>query len=111
MVKLAKLENWFSVHPFSLRPCQVLRLKQGFSKSLSSQMMTPIQRVTRYTLLLREIERDLSRAGEGREAERGEVAAAHAAARDVAEYANGMMVAGRINGYNVCTIYYIVRCF
>ncbi len=79
-------------------------------------MMTPIQRVTRYTLLLREIERDLSRAGEGREAERGEVAAAHAAARDVAEYANGMMVAGRINGYNVrqndyggCFIFAVVK--
>ncbi len=45
-------------------PQQLLCLKQGFSKSLSSQMMTPIQRVTRYTLLLREIEKDLARAGE-----------------------------------------------
>ncbi len=42
---------------------QVLRLKQGFDKSLSAQMMTPIQRMTRYALLLKEIEKDLARGG------------------------------------------------
>jgi len=77
--------------------------------------MTPIQRVTRYTLLLKEIESDVAKAAEaeaqlneGSEENRAEASnllpfltAAKEAAHEVAEYANHMMFAGRITGFNV----------
>jgi hypothetical protein len=45
-----------------LKTCfQFLRLKQGFKQNLATQMMTPIQRVTRYQLLMREIEKSFDK--------------------------------------------------
>lgn len=78
---------------------QVLRLKQGFVHSLSAQMMTPIQRVTRFQLLLREIEKSFEQSGRP-ELHRAALEA-YEAAHEIANYANDMMCAGRISGFHV----------
>ena len=63
-------------------------------------MMTPIQRVTRYQLLLSEIEKSF-RLAEHDEYVLDDLKEALDIAHEVAEYANNMMIAGRIRGYHV----------
>ena len=75
----------------------VLRLKRGFEQNLSTQMMTPVQRVTRYQLLLGEIAKYLGMAGVPDLYE--DVKRAFEIALEIAEYANDMMTAGRIHGF------------
>ena len=77
----------------------VLRLKKGFDQSLSPLMMTPVQQVTRYQLLLSEIEKNLRLSGDEETAD--DVKKAFEIAHEIVEYANNMMTAGRINGFNV----------
>lgn len=61
--------------------------------------MSPIQRVTRYTLLLEEALRLLKKSNEAMLVKLMEEALQHA--KEVCEYANDMMIAGRITGFTV----------
>lgn len=62
-------------------------------------MMTPIQRVTRYHLLLSEIEKSYRLANQPEV--HADVLKAYEITQEIAEYANDMMSAGRIQGFNV----------
>ena len=68
-------------------------------------MMTPIQRITRYHLLMKDIKKSYEQLAELSEEEYGGVLegikGAHEVAHEIADYANNMMIAGRINGFNV----------
>ncbi len=65
-------------------------------------MMTPIQRVTRYQLLLRDMEKSFRQAGVPDM--HADVLRAYEIAHEIAEYANNMMSAGRISGFEVSTV-------
>jgi hypothetical protein len=76
--------------------CQI-RIAKNFRHSLNSQLMAPIQRVTRYPLILRDIGIMYSKAGALEE--HCAVMRAYEIANEVAEYANNMMTAGRIRSF------------
>ncbi|TRY61773.1 hypothetical protein TCAL_08466 [Tigriopus californicus] len=76
----------------------VVRLKEGFQQALSTQMMTPIQRVTRYQLLLSEVLKNYKKA-EVEEELIQKIQTAFDVAQEIAKYTNNMMLAGRIRGF------------
>ena len=63
--------------------------------------MTPVQRVTRYNLLLSDIAKCFKKAGDEEIYENLRSALEHA--HEICEYANNMMIAGRISGFPVST--------
>ena len=65
--------------------------------------MTPVQRVTRYNLLLSDIAKCFKKAGDEEIYENLRSALEHA--HEICEYANNMMIAGRISGFPVSTYY------
>ena len=65
--------------------------------------MTPVQRVTRYNLLLSDIAKCFKKAGDEEIYENIRSALEHA--HEICEYANNMMIAGRISGFPVSTYY------
>ena len=67
--------------------------------------MTPVQRVTRYNLLLSDIAKCFKKAGDEEIYENLRSALEHA--HEICEYANNMMIAGRISGFPVSTSTYL----
>ena len=78
---------------------QLVRLALNYTQPISSQLMTPVQRVTRYNLLLSEAEKNFLKAGDTEK--HAIVSEAFQDAREICEYANDMMVAGRMSGFPV----------
>ena len=70
-----------------------------FNRALSVLLMTPVQRVTRYNLLLGDIAKCFKKAGDDETHASIETAKDHA--HEICEYANDMMIAGRISGFPV----------
>ena len=68
--------------------------------------MTPVQRVTRYNLLLSDIAKCFKKAGDEEIYENLRSALEHA--HEICEYANNMMIAGRISGFPVSTMYVVL---
>ena len=67
--------------------------------------MTPVQRVTRYNLLLSDIAKCFKKAGDEEIYENLRSALEHA--HEICEYANNMMIAGRISGFPVSNSTYL----
>ena len=67
--------------------------------------MTPVQRVTRYNLLLSDIAKCFKKAGDEEIYENLRSALEYA--KEICEYANNMMIAGRISGFPVSTSTYL----
>ena len=61
--------------------------------------MTPVQRVTRYKLLLQDIAKCFQKAGNEEVSQNLTIALN--SAKEICEYANDMMIAGRISGFPV----------
>ena len=68
-------------------------------KPLSSLLMTPVQRVTRYQLLIKDIKTYFGKAND--EENLALMQNAYDEAHEICEYANDMMTAGRIEGLPV----------
>lgn len=90
----------------------MVRLAKDFHQSLSSLLMTPIQRITRYPLLLDEVDKFLDKARLEAESQGGQLPQEHLSkipvikkvlgiSNELADYANDMMIAGRIRDFNV----------
>ena len=69
--------------------------------------MTPVQRVTRYNLLLSDIAKCFKKAGDEEIYENLRSALEYA--QEICEYANNMMIAGRISGFPVSTSTYYLH--
>ena len=83
-----------------------MRLALDMNHPLTVLLMTPVQRVTRYNLLLSDIAKCFKKAGDEEIYENLRSALEHA--HEICEYANNMMIAGRISGFPVCTKYYVI---
>ncbi len=70
-----------------------------YHHSLGSLLMTPIQRVTRYNLLLKDITNYLRKAEDTEKL--AIVDEALAITHNICNYANDMMIAGRMQGFIV----------
>ncbi len=81
---------------------QMVQMSLGYRNSLDSLMLTPVQRITRYQLLLREITKSLDKAGDQERLKL--VQEAFEVANRVCNHANDMMIAGRIQGFPVSPI-------
>ena len=82
-----------------------MRLALDMNHPLTVLLMTPVQRVTRYNLLLSDIAKCFKKAGDEEIYENLRSALEHA--HEICEYANNMMIAGRISGFPVSTMYAI----
>ena len=91
---------------------QLVRMAKNIKHNISALLMAPVQRITRYPLLLNEIERLYAKAKDIAEEggknltseQEGKVffiKEASLLALDVANYVNDMMEAGKILGYPV----------
>ena len=68
-------------------------------RPLSGLLMTPVQRVTRYQLLVNDIKNSFNKAND--EENHAVMQNAYDEAHEICEYANDMMTAGRIEGLPV----------
>ena len=83
-----------------------MRLALDMNHPLTVLLMTPVQRVTRYNLLLSDIAKCFKKAGDEEIYENLRSALEHA--HEICEYANNMMIAGRISGFPVSTMYVVL---
>ncbi len=79
----------------------MIMIALGYHHSLGSLLMTPVQRVTRYNLLLKEMTGYYRKAQDTEKLEAIEEALA--ISHEICNYANDMMIAGRIRGFAVRT--------
>ena len=78
----------------------------NLNQALNVLLMTPVQRVTRYKLLLGEIAKCFDKAGDDETHAVIKTAKDHA--HEICECANDMMMAGRISGFPVS--FYVDSC-
>ena len=78
---------------------QLIRMALNLNQPINSQMMTPVQRITRYPLLLKEAARNFHKSGDsGCE---DTIKSAQSLATIISDYCNDMMIAGRMNYFPV----------
>ena len=87
--------------PFSL---QEIRLKHGFKLRLTDLLIKPIQRLTKYHMLLEAILKYSEKAGLGEEA--AAISRAFHVMTVVPNQANDMMDIGRLQGFEVKTAHF-----
>ena len=78
---------------------QKLCFTKGFSQGLSDLMINPVQRIARYSLLLKDVEKAYKKSGN--DEFHSEIEATLDIATDIANYVNDMMMAGRIDKFRV----------
>ena len=78
---------------------QLIRIVLDLHQPINAQMMTPVQRITRYPLLLRDAAKNFQRSGDF-DCE-ATIMTAQNLASEIADYSNDMMVAGKMNNFPV----------
>ena len=87
---------------------QTVRIQLDMNEPIESLLMTPIQRVTRYHLLLKEAKRNFQKAGCHKCF--SIVQKAYDLSEEISKYSNNMMNAGRIQGMENSVIVSSMYC-
>ena len=78
---------------------QLIRMALNLNQPINSQMMTPVQRITRYPLLLKEAAKNFHKSGDS--SCEDTIKSAQSLATVITDYSNDMMIAGRMNYFPV----------